>query len=104
MTVQTPLVEFRFDPDPDAGFDAAFIAIEITRLLREGRATEVGEFVDSLELADAAALLEELAEGDDLDVMRMLPLHDQAEIIGYLRPRAQGDARHAHRRDAIWPS
>jgi magnesium transporter len=62
--------------------------------------TVVGEFVDSLELADAAALLEELAEGDDLDVMRMLPLHDQAEIIGYLRPRAQVDlATRIARRD-----
>lgn len=100
MTAQTPLVEFRFDPDPDSGFDAAFIAIEVTRMLREGQVTVVGEFVDSLELADAAALLEELAEGDDLDVMRMLPLHDQAEIIGYLRPRAQVDlATRIARRD-----
>ncbi|SUZ31522.1 Magnesium transporter MgtE [Roseibaca ekhonensis] len=100
MTAQTPLVEFRFDPDPESGFDAAFIAIEVTRLLREGQMTVVGEFVDSLELADAAALLEELAEGDDLDVMRMLPLHDQAEIIGYLRPRAQVDlATRIARRD-----
>lgn len=100
MTAQTPLVEFRFDPDPNSGFDAAFIAIEVTRLLREGQVTVVGEFVDSLELADAAALLEELAEGDDLDVMRMLPLHDQAEIIGYLRPRAQVDlATRIARRD-----
>ncbi|MGY6697862.1 MAG: magnesium transporter [Roseinatronobacter sp.] len=90
MTIQTPLSEIRFDPDVDgAGFDAGFIAVEVARLLAEGRNEAVREFLESQELADVAALVEELDAGDDLSVLRLLPLHDQAELLGYLRPRAQ---------------
>ncbi len=90
MTVQTPLSEIRFDRDADeAGIDAAFIAVEVRRLLREGQEQAVREFIESQELADVAAIIEELPEGDDLSVMRLLPLHDQAELLGYLRPSSQ---------------
>ncbi len=89
MTEQTPLGEFRFDPDPDGRFDAAFLAIEVARLLHEGHTDSIREFIETLELADSAALIEGLDHPDDLSVARLLPLHDQAELIGYLRPRAQ---------------
>ncbi len=74
-----------------AAFDAGFIAVEITRLLRDDQSAAVKDFLESQELADVAALIEELDEDDDLAVLRMLPLHDQAELLGYLRARAQVD-------------
>ncbi len=90
MTVQTPLSDIRFDRDSnDADFDAAFIAVEIQRLMDEKRDDEVREFVSAQELADVAALIEELPEDVDLQVMRLLTLHDQAELLGYLRPSSQ---------------
>ncbi|MGY6706284.1 magnesium transporter [Roseinatronobacter sp.] len=90
MTIQTPLSEYRFDPDAEnAGIDAALIAIEIARLLKEDRTDEIRQFLETLELADTAALIEELDESSDLAVLSLLPLHDQAELIGYLRPSSQ---------------
>ncbi len=90
MTIQTSLSDIRFDPDADgAGFNAAFIAIEVGRLLQEEQHDVIREFLQSQELADIAALIEELDEGNDLAVIELLPLHDQAELLGYLRPRAQ---------------
>ncbi len=90
MTVQTPLSEFRFDRDSeDTGIDAGFIAVEIQRLMGEGQSQAVREFIESQELADVAAIIEELPENDDLEVMRLLSLHDQAELLGYLRPSSQ---------------
>ena len=90
MTVQTPLSDIRFDRESnDSNFDAAFIAIEVQRLMEEGRSDAVRDFVQSQELADVAALVEELPEEFDLQVMRLLPLHDQAELLGYLRPSSQ---------------
>ncbi|ATX66913.1 magnesium transporter [Roseinatronobacter bogoriensis] len=92
MTQHAPLSDIRFDPESEgAGFDAAFIAIEVARLLHEGQTDAIREFLESQELADIAALIDELNDGDDLDVLRLLPLHDQAEMLGYLRPRAQVD-------------
>ena len=103
MTIQTPLSDVRFDPDSDgAGFDPAFIAVEVARLLREQQHSAVSEFLESQELADIAALIEELDDGDDLAAMRLLPLHDQAELLGYLRPRAQiGLATRIPRRELV---
>ena len=90
MTIQTPLTEFRYDPGADgAGLDAAFMAVAVVQLLREGNIAAVREFVLAQELADVAALVDELPAGDDIAVMELLPLHDQAELIGYLRPMAQ---------------
>ncbi len=90
MTIQTPLSDIRFDPDADgAGFDPALIAVEVARLLKEKQEDTIKAFVQNQELADVAALIEELDEGDDLAVMEMLPQHDQAELLGYLRPSAQ---------------
>ncbi|TVS02781.1 MAG: magnesium transporter [Rhodobacteraceae bacterium] len=90
MTVQAPLSDIRFDRDSnDTDFDAAFIAVEIQRLMDEKRDDEVREFVSAQELADVAALIEALPEDVDLQVMRLLTLHDQAELLGYLRPSSQ---------------
>ncbi len=90
MTIQTPLSELRFSSEGDSpSIDAAFIAVEVARLLAENRADVVSEFLESQELADIAALIEELERGDDLTVLRLLPLHDQAEMLGYLRPSSQ---------------
>jgi magnesium transporter len=90
MTIQTPLSEMKFSPDAETpGIDAAFIAIEVARLLQENRADAVSEFLVGQEMADIAALIEELERGPDLTVLRLLPLHDQAEMLGYLRPSSQ---------------
>ncbi|NYS25232.1 magnesium transporter [Rhodobacteraceae bacterium 2376] len=91
MTKHTTLADFRFDPDAqqDGYVDAAFIALEITRLLRDNELTTVREFLETQELADVAAYVEELDADHDLQAMRLLPLHDQAELIGYLRPSSQ---------------
>ncbi|MGP9789777.1 magnesium transporter [Roseinatronobacter sp. NSM] len=90
MTLQTPLSEYRFDAaSQSAGIDAALIAIEVARLLKEGRTDEIRQFMETLELADIAALIEELDETSDLAVLQLLTLHDQAELIGYLRPSSQ---------------
>ncbi|MCC5956639.1 MAG: magnesium transporter [Natronohydrobacter sp.] len=92
MSIQTTLSELRIEAATErSDFDAGFIAVEITRLLREERQDAVREFLETQELADVAALIEELDEGDDLTVLRLLPLHDQAELLGYLRARAQID-------------
>jgi magnesium transporter len=92
MITQTSLGEMRFAADSDrSGFDAAFIAVEVARLLHEKQDAAIREFLESQELADIAALIDELEIGDDLAVLRLLPLHDQAELLGYLRPRAQTD-------------
>ncbi|MCC5962604.1 MAG: magnesium transporter [Rhodobacteraceae bacterium] len=80
----------KFSPDVETpGIDAAFIAIEVARLLQENRADAVSEFLVGQEMADIAALIEELERGPDLTVLRLLPLHDQAEMLGYLRPSSQ---------------
>ncbi|MFN4057921.1 MAG: magnesium transporter [Roseinatronobacter sp.] len=90
MTSPTVLTDFRYDPDADGtGLDAAFMAVAVTQLLREGNTAAIREFLETLELADVAALVDELPAGDDVAVMELLPLHDQAELIGYLRPKAQ---------------
>lgn len=90
MTHPATLAEMRYSGDGDDTYvDAAFIALEITRLLREGDTASVRAFLESQELADVAAYVEELGEGDDLTAMRLMPLHDQAELIGYLRPSSQ---------------
>ena len=90
MTKPTPLSEFRFDPDAeDSYIDSAFVALEIVRLLREGDTDSVAEFLNAQELADVAAYLEEMGIEDALTAMRLLPLHEQAELIGYLRPSSQ---------------
>jgi len=90
MTKPTSLADFRFDPESGSDYiDAAFVAIEITRLLREGDSKAVAEFLESQELADVAAYLEELETPDAMTAVRLLPLHDQAEVIGYLRPSSQ---------------
>lgn len=92
MSIQTKLSDLRTEAQNErSDFDAAFIAVEIARLLREERPDAVREFLETQELADIAALIEELDEGDDLTVLRLLPLHDQAELLGYLRARAQID-------------
>ena len=90
MISKPSLTEFRFDPDADGtGLDAAFMAVAVGQLLREGNRAAIREFLETLELADVAALVDELPEGDDIAVMELLSLHDQAELIGYLRPKAQ---------------
>jgi len=90
MTKPTSLADFRFDPDSEDNYiDAAFVALEIARLLREGDTDTVREFLSSQELADVAAYLEELEGNDALAATRLLPLHDQAELIGYLKPSSQ---------------
>lgn len=92
MSIQTTLSDLRIEVQNErSDFDAAFIAVEIARLLREERQEAVREFLETQELADVAALIEELDDGDDLTVLRLLPLHDQAELLGYLRARAQID-------------
>ena len=90
MSIQNNLSDMRIDaPAERADFDAAFIAVEISRLLAEDRPEAVREFLETQELADVAALIEELEADEDLTVLRLLPLHDQAELLGYLRARAQ---------------
>jgi magnesium transporter len=90
MSKQTSLSDFRYNPEASrTDVDAAFVALEIHRLLFEGDTTSVQEFLLGQELADTAAYIEELDEGPDLTAMRLLPLHDQAELIGYLRPSSQ---------------
>ena len=91
MTEHTRLADFRFDPEAlqDGHADATLIALEIARLLREGDVTSVRDFLETQELADLAAYIEELEADVDLQAMRLLPLHDQAELIGYLRPSSQ---------------
>jgi magnesium transporter len=103
MTIQTPLNDYRFDPDAEeTGLDAAFLAVAVTQLLREHNTYAIREFIKGQELADAAALIDELAVGDDIAVMQLLPLHDQAELIGYLRPLAQVElAARIPRRDLV---
>src|SRR5690554_5113451 len=84
------LAGFRFDPDSeDTYVDATFVALEIARLLREGEEAVVGEFLGSQEIADVAACLEEMESADALTTMRLMPLRDQAELLGYLRPSSQ---------------
>lgn len=65
------------------------IAEQIVRLLAEDEQTEVRRFLESLELADVASVIEELPQGDDLTAIRLLSLHDQAELIGHFRASAQ---------------
>lgn len=90
MTKHSPLSDFRFDPETSTDqVHVAFVALEIARLLHEGDKEAVRDFLDSQELADIAGYFEELDAGDDLAAMRLLPLHDQAELIAYLRPSSQ---------------
>ncbi|MGY6632690.1 MAG: magnesium transporter [Alkalilacustris sp.] len=90
MTRPTTLADFRYDPDSEDDFiDTKFVAIEIARLLAEGDTQAVADFLESQEIADVAAWLEELNTQDGMRAMRLLPLHDQAEVIGYLRPASQ---------------
>ena len=90
MTKPISLSDFRIDPATGDGYvDARFVAMEITRLLGEGDTAAVAEFLQSQELADVAAWLEELDTEPAMQAMRLLPLHDQAEVIGYLRPASQ---------------
>ena len=90
MTKPTSLADFRYDPDSDDDFiDTKFVAVEIARLLAEGDTNSVGEFLANQEIADVAAWLEELDTQPAMQAMRLLPLHDQAEVIGYLRPSSQ---------------
>jgi magnesium transporter len=90
MTRPTSLSDFRFDPDSSDDFlDTKFVAIEIARLLAEGDTKSVSEFLEGQEIADVAAYLEELDTDPAMTAMRLLPLHDQAEVIGYLRPASQ---------------
>jgi len=90
MTIQTSLGDIRVASEGDAvGIDASLIATEISRLLAENRADTVREFLESQELVDVAAIFEELERGDDLTLLRMLPLHDQAETLGHLRASSQ---------------
>ncbi|MBK5927250.1 magnesium transporter [Rhodobaculum claviforme] len=90
MTRPTTLADFRYDPDSDDDFiDTKFVAIEIARLLSEGDTQSVADFLVSQEIADVAAWLEELDTAPAMQAMRLLPLHDQAEVIGYLRPASQ---------------
>ncbi len=90
MGIQTTLNDMRVDSQGERlGFDAAFLAVEIARLLREDQTQAIREFLEQQELADIAALIEELDEGDDLTVLRLLSLHDQAEMLGYLRGSSQ---------------
>jgi len=90
MTKPTSLADYRFDPDNQDDFvDTAFVAIEIARLLAEGDTDSVRAFLESQELADVAAYLEELETEPGLVAVRLLPLHDQAEVMGYLRPNSQ---------------
>ncbi|TVP72229.1 MAG: magnesium transporter [Rhodobacteraceae bacterium] len=90
MAIQTSLGDMRADAQGERpGFDAGFLAVEIARLLREDQTQAIREFLESQELADIAALIEELEEGDDLTVLRLLALHDQAEMLGYLRASSQ---------------
>ncbi len=90
MTVQTSLSEIRFDQQGErVGFDASFLAVEIARLISENQQEEVRAFLEAQELADVAAVIEELDEAHDLTALRLLSLHDQAEILGYLRASSQ---------------
>ncbi len=90
MTKPTSLADFRFDPDSaDSFLDTRFVAIEIARLLAEGDTASVAQFLEGQEIADVAAYLEELDTEPAMTAMRLLPLHDQAEVIGYLRPSSQ---------------
>ncbi|MGY6412391.1 MAG: magnesium transporter [Alkalilacustris sp.] len=90
MTKPTSLADFRYDPDSDDDFiDTKFVAVEIARLLAEGDTNSVAEFLANQEIADVAAWLEELDTQPAMQAMRLLPLHDQAEVIGYLRPASQ---------------
>ncbi len=90
MTIQTSLGDIRVASEGDAvGIDASLVATEISRLLAENRADTVREFLESQELVDVAAIFEELERGDDLTLLRMLPLHDQAETLGHLRASSQ---------------
>ncbi len=90
MTKQISLSDFRIDPATGEGHvDVRFVALEIARLLSEGEQAAVSEFLQSQEIADVAAWLEELDTAPAMEAMRLLPLHDQAEVIGYLRPASQ---------------
>ncbi len=90
MTKPTSLADFRLDRDSgDDYIDTRFVAIEIARLLAEGDSAAVAEFLQEQEIADVAAWLEELDTAPAMQAMRLLPLHDQAEVIGYLRPGSQ---------------
>jgi magnesium transporter len=90
MTRPVSLADFR--PDREGGddyIDTRFVALEIARLLSEGDAASVAEFLNDQEIADVAAWLEELDSATGMQAMRLLPLHDQAQVIGYLRPASQ---------------
>jgi magnesium transporter len=90
MTRPVSLADFR--PDREGGddyIDTRFVALEIARLLSEGDAASVAEFLNDQEIADVAAWLEELDTATGMQAMRLLPLHDQAQVIGYLRPASQ---------------
>ncbi len=91
MTKPTSLSDFRFDPESEGDdyVDVQFVAIEIARLLAEGDSESVRAFLEGQELADVAAYLEELDTEPAFQAMRLLSLHDQAEMIGYLRPASQ---------------
>ncbi len=90
MGIQTSLSDIRIDSQGERlSFDASFIAVEVARLLREDQTSAIREFLETQELADIATLIEELDEGDDLTVLRLLDLHDQAEMLGYLRASSQ---------------
>jgi len=90
MTKPTSLSDFRFGSEPEHDYvDMRFVALEIARLLSEGDTAPVREFLESRELADVAAYLEELATDQTMQAMRLLALHEQAKLIGYLRPASQ---------------
>ncbi|MGY6549982.1 MAG: magnesium transporter [Roseinatronobacter sp.] len=103
MTVQMPLGPHRLESDVDrTSFDPGFLAVEISRLLHENQQDAIRTFLETQELADIAALVEALPEVDDLAVLALLPLHDQAELLGYLRPSSQlGVATRLSRRDLV---
>jgi magnesium transporter len=87
---ETPLREIRLDHAmvEDAA-ELDIVAAELALYLRRGDFAAVKAFFVVQELADVASLLEHMDDEDALLAIRQLTVKDQAEVLGYLRPRAQ---------------
>jgi magnesium transporter len=77
------------------------VADEVALYVRQGDAEAVRTFFEGQEVADIASLLEHMEDEDALAAIRLLPLPEQAHVLGYLRTKPQVELARRMRRDEL---
>ena len=87
---EVPLRDRRIDHTTvEDAAELDLVAQELALYLRRGDFAAVKGFFVVQELADIASLFEHMDDEDALTGIRQLPVQDQAELLGYLRPKTQ---------------